>query len=406
MSYYNKRFLKKTTIGVWIDSKSKPEDGGGFGYLDQILRNLSHFESNDFELIFITNGNLNFPYVSNEKIYKLVEPIVIIKNNFLKRIVNKFCRVMYGKNLLNVTFNNEKAVKKELSKVIDIIYYPTVYCPIDYMPFILTVWDLGHLNTFTFPEVSMNGVFEFRDSYYKTLISKSLLILCESAIGRNELLKFYPVFEKKIKIVPMVPSNIINDEIIPQKPEELNQIKDFIFYPAQFWAHKNHYNLILGFKKALIVNPNLKLILCGADKGNLAYILELISFHDLRTKVLYLGFLEIEKLKWLYLNSKGLIMPTFLGPTNMPLLEAAFLGCNVACSDIPGHREQLGGYSYYFDPLDINEICDAILHLNKNQQKNQQKLSYNLYSSFEELKYCFIYSTMIRKTWGESDNIF
>ncbi|MEZ4879119.1 MAG: glycosyltransferase [Chitinophagales bacterium] len=93
--------------------------------------------------------------------------------------------------------------------------------------------------------------------------------------------------------------------------KKLKKGEIFIHYPAQFWSHKNHYNLLLAFK-VIIKYPNLKLILTGSNKGNKAYIINLINHLDLSQKVIDLGFISREELKWLYLNSFGLVMPTFL----------------------------------------------------------------------------------------------
>jgi glycosyltransferase involved in cell wall biosynthesis len=49
-------------------------------------------------------------------------------------------------------------------------------------------------------------------------------------------------------------------------------------------------------------------------------------------------------------------MPTLLGPTNMPLLEAYYIGCPVICSDLEGHREILENNALYFNPLSWQEI--------------------------------------------------
>ena len=47
----------------------------------------------------------------------------------------------------------------------------------------------------------------------------------------------------------------------------------YVFYPAQFWAHKNHIYLLEGLK-SLEDNFGLKVgaIFSGGDKGNLDFI--------------------------------------------------------------------------------------------------------------------------------------
>jgi glycosyltransferase involved in cell wall biosynthesis len=146
--------------------------------------------------------------------------------------------------------------------------------------------------------------------------------------------------------------------------EKFNLAKDnFFFYPAQFWAHKNHYNLLRAFQKLKNIAPSFKLVFTGSDKGNLKYIKELITEFDLDDDVKITGFVSENQLKALYENAAALVMPTFLGPTNMPLLEAYSLGCKVICSDFKGHREQLGEDALYFQPNDYNDILGKMCEI-------------------------------------------
>ena len=56
-------------------------------------------------------------------------------------------------------------------------------------------------------------------------------------------------------------------------------------------------------------------------------------------------------------------MPTFFGPTNIPLLEAWALGCPVLTSDIPGVREQMGDAALLVDPRRVDQLAAGIRNL-------------------------------------------
>jgi glycosyltransferase involved in cell wall biosynthesis len=53
-------------------------------------------------------------------------------------------------------------------------------------------------------------------------------------------------------------------------------------------------------------------------------------------------------------------MPTFFGPTNIPILEAWALDCPVITSDIRGVREQAGDAALLVDPTSPEALADAI----------------------------------------------
>jgi glycosyltransferase involved in cell wall biosynthesis len=55
-----------------------------------------------------------------------------------------------------------------------------------------------------------------------------------------------------------------------------------------------------------------------------------------------LGYVAEEDISGLYAAAQALIMPTFFGPTNFPVLEAWALGCPVLSADVRGIRGQAG----------------------------------------------------------------
>jgi glycosyltransferase involved in cell wall biosynthesis len=56
-------------------------------------------------------------------------------------------------------------------------------------------------------------------------------------------------------------------------------------------------------------------------------------------------------------------MPTFLGPTNIPVLEAWAYSCPVLTSDIRNIREQAGNAAVLVDPRSVEAIADGIYQL-------------------------------------------
>ena len=56
-------------------------------------------------------------------------------------------------------------------------------------------------------------------------------------------------------------------------------------------------------------------------------------------------------------------MPTFFGPTNIPILEAWAFGCPVLTSDIRGIREQVQNAAILVDPRSVDAIADGIYRL-------------------------------------------
>src|SRR5262249_59697230 len=67
----------------------------------------------------------------------------------------------------------------------------------------------------------------------------------------------------------------------------------FLFYPAQFWAHKNHVTLLEAL--ALLRSDHgfdVHLVLAGSDQGNQPFVVERIAAVGLSGAVHVRGFVE------------------------------------------------------------------------------------------------------------------
>ncbi|MEO6328711.1 MAG: glycosyltransferase [Ginsengibacter sp.] len=401
--------MKKLRVGVWLENYEAAA-GGGFGYYTQLVKKINTYNFKDADIVFLSNNNevdhINFERKYNIKWKPYHETRAIRIINFAARKLRISTREKLREKRKK---ENEGQLKRELNQYVDVIYYLSPTCVFPDFPYIYTIWDLGHLSMYAFPEVNMNNVFEKRKYHHDHYPHKALMIFAESNKGKQEIIQYLKINEERIKVVPLFPSEIVNEDVSPKLPESIDADLFFIHYPAQYWAHKNHFNLLMAFTKIIEKIPSIKLILTGADKGNKEYIKQLIAEYNLDRYVIDMGFVSNEELKWLYLNSQGLVMPTFLGPTNMPILEAAELGCPVACSKLEGHIEQLGDYGYYFDPKDPKEIASTICAMIDDKTSNikrNYKNNFNINRAMVSIDKAFSELKHIRFCWGFNDEIF
>ena len=143
--------------------------------------------------------------------------------------------------------------------------------------------------------------------------------------------------------------------------ESHHHTSPYLFYPAQYWPHKNHAALLaalaeLNRRSATPYN----LVCVGSDKGGLDHVRALVQELGLSEYVQLLGFVETEQLVALYRGAHALVYLSFFGPENLPPLEACRLGCPVICADIPGAREQLGDAALFVPPTDAQRIANAV----------------------------------------------
>lgn len=265
---------------------------------------------------------------------------------------------------------------------ISMIFYPIQHvCLSDTVPFIATNWDIAHKSTFIFPEISK--IIDQREDWYKNILPKALSVFCESEAGKKELKKYYQVEDNKVRIQPLIPGAVIDIEVdYETQLYFLDELKvtsqNYFFYPAQFWALKNHKTLVEAFHLLAKDHRDLKLVLTGSDQGNFDYIKKICESMGIDDIVIMPGFVDNDRLYTLYVNAIALVMPTFLGPTNMPILEAMALNCPVLCSDLDGHMEILGSKEQMFSPLDADDIKSKMKRCFLDKQFRQDVIHYQI----------------------------
>jgi glycosyltransferase involved in cell wall biosynthesis len=135
----------------------------------------------------------------------------------------------------------------------------------------------------------------------------------------------------------------------------------YLFYPAQFWPHKNHIGILYAVN-LLREKYGIKIpaVFVGSDTGNLRHIQEKVVELKLTSQIYLLGFVSLDDMASLYRKAFALIYPTYFGPENLPPLEAFALGCPVIASDVPGAKEQLGNAALLVDPKNPEAIAFAV----------------------------------------------
>ena len=274
---------------------------------------------------------------------------------------------------------NERANEYLSSLGIDLMIYPIAWsfsfeCGI---PYIVVVHDLQHRIQPEFPEVSAGGEWNRREVLNRNAIKYAAAVFVDSEVGKEDVLEYYgdSIAGDKIFILPYAPvvrvhSRLFHDEIDIRIKYSLPH--RYFFYPAQFWEHKNHSRILDAI--ALLRKEHgldIPLVLVGSNVGPPHERRELIFFElvekarhlGLSEQLYYLGSVPDDDMPRLYRQAVGLIMPTFFGPTNIPILEAWSMDCPVITSDIRGVRDQAGDAALLVDPESADAIAQAMYRL-------------------------------------------
>lgn len=233
-------------------------------------------------------------------------------------------------------------------------------------PYITPLWDLQHRYQPFFPEVSAKGIWDKREQFYGCFLRRAAFCLTGTETGKREIQYLYQLAEPRVRVLPL-PTPKFALEASQSTLDIRSHFgieNDYIFYPAQFWPHKNHANLVLALKWLKLQRGlDIDLVLTGSDKGNLEFIRHFVEEEGMANRVHFLGFVSTEVLIALYRQAKTLVFVTYFGPDNIPPLEAFALGCPVIASQVEGAREQYGNAALTVDASNPEDIGNAILKL-------------------------------------------
>jgi len=253
---------------------------------------------------------------------------------------------------------------------IDLMYFisPTAMgTHLEVTNYMTTLWDLSHRDDLEFPEVRENRIFEGRECRYRSILPKAVAVFVDSPMGRINAVRRYGVDEERIHVLPFSPAPAVQDASCNDAGMAVN-IREkysldvpYVYYPAQFWSHKNHVYLLEGLR-ILDDEYGIKVgaILSGGDQGNLSYVKRAVDRLGLSDRIRFAGFVANEEVPIIYQQSLALVMPTYFGPTNLPPLEAFSLGVPVLYPDKAGLRDQVGDAALL---MDLNDPKSMAKHL-------------------------------------------
>ena len=252
-------------------------------------------------------------------------------------------------------------------KKVDFVWFLSPYFEAVDVPFATTVWDLGHREMPYFPELSLSGwTFDQREGYYSHVLPRASLVVIGNNVGARTVTEFYRVRPDNICEIPL-PVDAVSLQGLTRDPSLLQPYGltpgEYLFYPAQFWPHKNHITLIDALASLHAAGAPMKLVLTGSDKGNRQYVEDYAAARGLKDSVVFAGFVDTPVLHQLYLNAYAMTFASLLGPDNLPPLEAMALGCPVVCAAFNGAREQMGDAALFFEGLDANDAVARIAAL-------------------------------------------
>lgn len=358
-------------------------DGGGFQYAVSFLEALTEIGNNEY-LIFNSSEDLPEKFLRH-KLFTIIDLPTCLKQHAAptRTLFKKIDRIVHDGLLLThqyaflrwydsvIRARPYRACLEPYRPDALIFTAPSVWSGLLPYPSFSPIHDLHHLITPEFPEVSRGRSFVNKEYQYRITAKHAFRVLSESPTGKRQIMHYYGIPAQKIIVLKLLPPNYLNAGLSSDQARTMltkyNLPENFIFYPAQFWPHKNH----IAIARALVlIRENHKieipLVLTGGKKEEFpAYktFQDFIVRENIAHSIHHLGYVDNDIMSALYRRTRALVMPTFFGPTNIPVLEAWKMECPVIYSSTYGCDAQLGDAGLLIDPYNPESIANALYRL-------------------------------------------
>ena len=358
-------------VGVYLDSY-QPQDGGGYTMQTELFRALCRIYSEaNHEFVIISEPDHR---IAEECKAAGLAWLLDNRQAFIEQIAEFLVRSW--PKLRNGFRWRASLERTARDAEIDFMWFLGPRPRTIDMPYLTIVLDLQHRKQPWFPEVSEYSEWETRERLLGPFLRRAAGIIAGTQAGKKEIVKFFQVPETRIHILPHpTPDYIKSVSADRGAARRLPFPPGFLFYPAQFWAHKNHINLLLAIKMLADEGLVIPAIFTGSDFGNEKFVKQKISNLGLDEQISVMGFVDQSELVSLYQNALALTYVSYFGPENLPPLEAFALGCPVIAANVDGAEEQMNKAALLVNPTDPDEIAGAIRKIYSDSQLRNDLIS-------------------------------
>lgn len=272
-------------------------------------------------------------------------------NRFLKdygRHISFFSSLDFSQKGRILEYINRPNSISSLKRLDFDLFHPTYYYPyflkyLDKKPFVLTIHDMIH---------EIFGGSKKIIEHKKLLAERASGIIAVSENTKNDILKFYKIPEKKIKVihhgVSFQNGSGVFDLQLPSK---------FVLYVGGREGYKN-FDFFLKSVKSIFLDSDIFLICAGG--GNFSKK-ETVLFKELglSKKIIHCSG-DDQVLQTLYSRSLFFVFPSKYEGFGIPIIEAFSCGCPAVLSDIKVFREIAGDAALFFNAEDNGNILSVV----------------------------------------------
>ncbi len=240
----------------------------------------------------------------------------------------------------------------------------------------ITIPDLQHE---FLPQFFSDDVLRWRRSAYASSAKRAACVFTISEFSKNTFVEKLGIPTEKIAAIPVDVDEIFLHSVDRERLSRVRRMyqlpDDYLFYPANFWPHKNHEVLFHAFADARRKLGRLSLVLTGAQDERLNVLKKLAGQLGIDPVVHYMGYIPKEDLPCFYRGARALVFPSLFEGFGIPIVEAFCCDCPVICSNTTSCPEIAADAGLLVNPSNPHEISDAIQKLEQDGSLREQLVS-------------------------------
>ena len=213
---------------------------------------------------------------------------------------------------------------------------------------------------------------KFYRLFFKKYANKATRIVTVSNYSKQDICETYTIDPSKID----VSLNGVNNSFHPigiqnqiAVRQQYSHGKDYFLFVGALHPRKNIKRLLLAFEqfKSKSKSSN-KLIIVGAKMWWNDELKSCFDQLDYKEDIIFTGRKTLEELQLLYASALAFCFVPYFEGFGIPIVEAMKCGCPVITSNCTAMPEVAGDAALLVDPFQVNEISDAMILLDSNNE--------------------------------------
>jgi len=227
---------------------------------------------------------------------------------------------------------------------------------------VLTVHDIVHVlfpRTMSLPNLVVERLLMRRS------IGRADYVIADSISTASGIQEHYQVRPAKIGVVypggptlsEHVHSPIPDDEILPGK---------YFLFVGTLEPRKNLRAILSAFALLDAEREDANLVVVGNIGWKTKDVMNLMKAHRYRSRIHFMGYVDADRLSFIYRKALCLIYPSLYEGFGFPILEAMTYGVPVITSNVSSMPEVAGDAALLVDPNDVKGLADAMNKILEN----------------------------------------